>query len=235
LCWGADPGVLGLLGVLGVEPEPEGVPVLPPLLEPGDMPEPLLPEPPEITSMRCTVPEDERLARTWSPSLMSESDAVRPSFITWVESLTLSWSDSWFLDWSILSTLPVTWLLVELEAVPEPIEPELLEPEDPIDEPELEEPDDPLPSEPEEPLDFDGSDDELPDEPLDPDPIDEPLEPEDPPVVDCAPAGSAMSRPAIPRPAIIPLLIFIVSSLPIVPLPTTRHPAVARLVSAPIR
>jgi hypothetical protein len=73
LFWGADPGVLGLLGVpgvlgllgeLGVVPEPEDVPGL----VPGDMPElplPVLPLEPElITSMRCTCPVEERLART---------------------------------------------------------------------------------------------------------------------------------------------------------------------------
>jgi hypothetical protein len=38
---------------------------------------------------------------------MSESDAVWPSFITWVESLTLSWSESWLFDLSTLSTLPL--------------------------------------------------------------------------------------------------------------------------------
>jgi hypothetical protein len=63
------------------------------------------------------------------------------------------------------------------------------------------EPDDPL-DPMDDPLDPVG-------EPLEPDPMGEP-EPDVPPLDDCPPAGSEMSRPAIPRPAIIPLLTFIV-------------------------
>jgi hypothetical protein len=61
--------------------------------------EPVLPEPepPDITSMRCTC-EPEKLARTWSPSLMSERDARCPSFMICVLSSTLSCSESCFFD-----------------------------------------------------------------------------------------------------------------------------------------
>lgn len=127
---------------------------------------------------------------------MSESVAVWPFFMTCVESLTLSWSDSWFFDLSILSTLPVTSELLELleePSEPDELEPEPSEPDDPDDEP--------LPIEPE-PVDP-----EEPDEPVLPM---EPDDPDDPPLADWPAAGSAMSRPAIPRPATIPLLIFIV-------------------------
>ena len=82
---------------------------------------------------------------------MSESEAVWPSFITCVESLTLSWSESWLLDLSILSTFPVTCELLELEALP-PDDPS--DPDEPPIEPELEDPE-PVPMEPDEPLDFD--------------------------------------------------------------------------------
>ena len=117
---------------------------------------------------------------------MSESDAVWPSFITWVESLTLSWSESWLPDRSILSTFPVTW--PEPEVLPiEPIEPELEEPEEPV------------PIDPEDPLEP-----EEPPVPIEPDP----LEPELPPDADCPAAGNATSSPATPRLATIPLLIF---------------------------
>jgi hypothetical protein len=120
--------------------------------------------------------------------------------------------------------LPVTCELEELEALPG----ELLDAEpEPID-PLLDEPEEPVPREPDEPLDpldFDGSDGSdglvaepelLPDDPLPIDPLldepDEPVpdEPLDPPAADCAPAGSAMRRPAIPRPASMPLFTFMV-------------------------
>jgi hypothetical protein len=67
--------------------------------------------------------------------------------------------------------------------------------------PELDEPE-----EPDEPIDPDD-----PDEPeLPGDPAEEPDDPEPvPPLLDCAPAGSAMSRLAIPSPVTIPLPIFI--------------------------
>ena len=141
---------------------------------------------------------------------MSESDAFCPSFMTCVESLTLSWSESWFLVWSNFSTLPVTCWSLEADALlPLP-----RVPEDPIDPDELEP--DPVPIEPDESDFFEGSDADDPDDPVPSEP-DEPLEPEDveplelplePPAADCAPAGSAMRRPAIPRPVTIPLPIF---------------------------
>lgn len=179
---------------------------------------------------------------------MSVSDAVLPFFMTWVDSLTLSWSVSWFFDLSSFSTLPVTCELLELvAALPEPIEPLLDDPE-PVpmepDEPLLEEPE-PVPREPDESLfDFEGSagsvadEPELPDDPLPIDP-EEPDEPEleEPPLdpaapLDCAPAGSAMRRPAIPKPATIPLLIFMLFPLCSVER-RTRHPAVSRRVCGP--
>jgi hypothetical protein len=123
--------------------------------------------------------------------------------------------------------LPVTCELLELEALPpdEPSEPDELDP-DPS-EPLLDEPDEPLPREPDEPLDdFDGSDGsvadepELPDDPLPIDPdellpddpvLEESLEPLEP-FADCALAGNAIRRPAIPTPAIIPFVIFMFPS-----------------------
>src|SRR5512133_3303818 len=104
-----------------------------------------------MTSIRCTSPVGEKLARTWSPSLMSDSDAGWPFFITCVESLTFSLSDSWLLDRSSLSTLPVTCALLEPEALPgapvepEPIDPLLLLPDDPVPRSELDEPLEPDP------------------------------------------------------------------------------------------
>jgi hypothetical protein len=218
------------------DPEPDGPPIDPPELEPD---EPVLePEDPElITSIRSTCPEGEKLARTWSPSLMSASDAGCPFFITCVESLTFSWSDSWFFDLSSLSTFPVTWVLLELDALPpdEPRDPDELVPLEPI-EPLLLDPDDPVPIEaelPDEPLDFDGSEGLVVDEPElpeDPAPIEseDPDDPEDP--LDCAAAGSAMRRPAIPMPAIIPLPIFMFPSR-VLRCRRTRHRAVSRRVA----
>lgn len=156
---------------------------------------------------------------------MSASVAVCPFFITCVDSLTLSWSESWCFDLSSLSTLPVTCELDELEALPGVLLDAEPEPIDPLDEP-----DEPVPREPDEPLDFESSDfdgsdgladepellpdDPLPIEPEEPDDpvLDEPLEPLVPPAADCAPAGSAMRRPAIPRPANMPLFTFMFPS-----------------------
>lgn len=172
---------------------------------------------------------------------MSASDAVCPFFMTWVESLTLSCSEIWFFDLSSFSTLPVTCELLRLDELsddPVPREPEELP--DPIDDPELDEPD---PREPDEPLDdFEGSEGSVAEEPeLPEDPV--PIDPEEPdePVLDepadplppAAPAGNAMSSPATPRPAIIPLLIFMFPSR-LVPLSTDQAPARSRRV-APLR
>jgi hypothetical protein len=76
---------------------------------------------------------------------------------------------------------------------------------------EPEAPDEPEPIEPE-PAELPGWSVADPEEPL-PDVPDDPAEePDDPepvaPLLDCAPAGSAMSRLAIPSPATIPFLIF---------------------------
>jgi hypothetical protein len=127
---------------------------------------------------------------------------------------------------------------------PPPIEPDEPAPdfdgsEDEPDEPapdfdgsEDDEPDEPLPIEPDEPEDPDEPvEPEDPDEPVEPEDPDEPVEPEDPvePVEVCAPAGSAMSRPATPRPATIPLVIFMWFP-PDFRWRRTRHPAQARLL-----
>src|SRR5512140_1834343 len=94
---------------------------------------------------------------------MSESVAVWPFFMTCVESLTLSWSESWFFDLSSLSTLPVTCELLELEeALPD--EPVPREPDELLPEPIDPEPDEPDPREPEDPL-FEGSDGSVAEEP----------------------------------------------------------------------
>jgi hypothetical protein len=127
--------------------------------------------------------------------------------------------------------LPVTccWLALEEDALP-PVVPELpIEPDEPV---EL----DPLPIEPDEPDEPDEVSEGLaaPDDPDDPD---EPAEPDDPvpddddpeepglllAPLDCAAAGSAMSRLATPRPATIPLLIFI--GTPSAPFETDQAPA----------
>lgn len=145
---------------------------------------------------------------------MSERDAVWPSFITCVESLTFSWSDSCFFDVSSLSTFPVTCELLELDAVPpdEPREPDdvSLDPIDPL----LLEPDEPVPREPDEPDESEGPVADEPDDPADPVPmeLDEPElgDPLEPALLDWALAGSATSSPAIPTPATIPLRNFMI-------------------------
>jgi hypothetical protein len=127
-----------------------------------------------ITSMRLTwseSPVPEKLARTWSPSLMSVIVPCCPSFITCVSSLTLSFlsefaSVSSFESLSNFSTVPVSCCALEVlmpldavapeEPVPDvvslddpvpllPIEPEPL-PVDPV--PLLAVPDEPVPDEP---------------------------------------------------------------------------------------
>jgi hypothetical protein len=113
-----DP-VLDPLEPVSVE-EPEEPPIEP------DEPELPEEEPFGITSIWVTSavePEPEKLARTWSPSLMSESDAVRPFFVTCVLSLTLSDSDSSFFFLSNFWTLPVTSCVPDADA------------DEPIDEP----------------------------------------------------------------------------------------------------
>jgi hypothetical protein len=171
-------------------------------------------------------PEPEKLARTWSPSLMSESDAVCPFFVTCVLGLSLSCSESWLLFLSNFWTLPVTSVELDEDAVepiedPEPVvslevEPPIVDPpvvpEPVVPEPVVE-PLEPVPpyDEPLEPFD-DGSvvvSLELPlePEPIEPEPV-EPLDPLDPEV--CAHAGTpATSSPAVPRPATTPHPIFI--------------------------
>jgi hypothetical protein len=160
--------------------EPEPLPMLP------DEPElPELREPFDITSIWDTSPVLERLARTWSPSLMSVREARCPSFVTCVDSFTLSVSESSFLFLSNFWTLPVTCWPLPIELVPaidpevpvpdvpveeEPIEPE--EPVEPLDPIEPDEPDEPVPWSLEEPVDDEPA-------PIDPDPeVDpEPVEP----------------------------------------------------------
>jgi hypothetical protein len=61
------------------------------LLDP-EVSEPLV-EPFDVMSMASTCgvsPVPEKLARTWSPSLMSSIDARSPSFVTWVPGSTFS-------------------------------------------------------------------------------------------------------------------------------------------------
>jgi hypothetical protein len=195
--------------------------------------EPELDEPLEplfdMTSIFVTsLPE--KLARTWSPSLMSESDAGCPFFVTWVDSLTLRDSVSSCFDLSNFCTLPVISLPIELEAVEDDGELLLALPDVPalpvleLDEPPYAE----LPIEPVEPVEplFVESLDELPDvlglvleEPpirspdlVEPEDVEEPVEPvpEVPaePLV-CAQAGAATSSPAVARPATLPHSIFI--------------------------
>jgi hypothetical protein len=60
---------------------------------------------------------------------MSERDAVRPSFVTCVDSLTFTASVSSFFDLSNFDTLPVTSLPIELDES----EPGELLPEEPVD------------------------------------------------------------------------------------------------------
>lgn len=142
---------------------------------------------------------------------MSERDAVCPSFITCVESLTFSWSDSCFFDGSSLSTFPVTCELLELDAEPREPDDVSLDPIDPL----LLEPDEPVPREPDDrPDGLDGSVADEPDDPEEPVPIEleepelgDPLEPA---LLDWALAGSATSSPAIPTPATIPLRNFMI-------------------------
>ena len=109
-------------GEVPIEPElPEEEPPIEPelpVLPVSDEPE--LPEPFGMISI-CDTLEPEKLARTWSPSLMSESDAVWPFFVTCVLGLSRSWSESWLFFLSNFWTLPVTSLEPDADAV-EPIE-----------------------------------------------------------------------------------------------------------------
>jgi hypothetical protein len=173
---------------------------------------------------------------------MSVRDAVWPSFVTFVESLTLSASVSSFFDLSNFWTLPVTSLFDALDddaVEPVPIEPlELL-------------PVEPVPIEPELPVlgvllelpvlsrpvlvlpvpfwSGDVLEPVLPVAPEDDDPLD-PLVPLDPV---CAQAGAATSSPAAARLATLPHSIFITYPLNLLRLETTRHPAMARRVGFP--
>ncbi len=73
-----------------------------------------------MISMFVTL-SPEKLARTSSPCLMSESDAVWPFFVTCVLGLSFSLSESSLFFLSNFWTLPVTSLALADEAV-EPIE-----------------------------------------------------------------------------------------------------------------
>jgi hypothetical protein len=112
---------------------PVDVPVEVPLsVEPVEPAEPAL-----ITSMRLTwsvSPEPEKLARTWSPSMMSVSDACCPSFMTRVSSSTFSFLSEFAIVSSFevrsnFSTLPLSSFAdalalvagCSLDAVEEPV------------------------------------------------------------------------------------------------------------------
>jgi hypothetical protein len=127
-----------------VDPEPEPMePVpLPEVEPPVELDEPE--EPSDITSSFCTFmesPEPEKLARTWSPSLMSLIDARAPSFVTSVLESTFSvfpCTSSVLFERSNWLTRPETSLpvLADAEALSE--EPVLLLPRVPLEEPDAE-------------------------------------------------------------------------------------------------
>lgn len=167
---------------------------------------------------------------------MSESDAVWPSFVTWVESLTLTASVSSFFVLSNFWTLPVTSLPIDADAWAPvellPMEPDALDPAE-------------LPVEPDvlgldvlgldvlldEPIRSVDEPDVLDFEPDADDPLEpvEPVEPADPLV--CAQAGAATSSPAVARPTTLPHSIFMFP-LHCSVWRRTRHPAVVVVLAS---
>src|SRR5512133_3311264 len=74
------------------------------------------------------LPDPEKLARTWSPSLMSESDAVCPFFVTCVLGLSFSLSESSLFFLSNFWTLPVTSFELDADADEPIVDPDVLLP-----------------------------------------------------------------------------------------------------------